>query len=40
MSLDEAGFIIHAFNEASTGDIFVQKSSACLIDLVKALKNI
>ena len=42
MSLDEAvELVIHAFNSASKGDIFVQKSPACTIfDLVTALKEI
>ena len=39
MSLDDAvDLVIHAFKEASHGDIFVQKAPACsLIDLVTAL---
>lgn len=42
MSLDDAvDLVIHAFKEASAGDIFVQKAPACnLIDLVSALKKI
>ena len=42
MSLDESvNLVLHAFNNGSQGDIFVQKSPACsLIDLVTALKNI
>ena len=42
MSLDESvDLVLHAFNNGSQGDIFVQKSSACtIIDLVIALKNI
>ena len=42
MSLDDAvDLVIHAFKEASQGDIFVQKAPACsLIDLVKGLKQI
>ena len=42
MSLDESvDLVLHAFNNASQGDIFVQKSSACtILDLVIALKNI
>ena len=41
MTLDDAvDLVIHAFKEASQGDIFVQKAPACsLIDLVKALKQ-
>ena len=42
MSLDEAvELVVHAFNFASKGDIFVQKSPACTLgDLVTALKEI
>ena len=42
MSLDESvDLVMHAFNNGSQGDIFVQKSPACtLLDLVTALKNI
>ena len=42
MSLDDAvDLVIHAFKEASQGDIFVQKAPACsLIDLVDALKQL
>ena len=42
MSLDDAvELVIHAFKEASQGDIFVQKAPACsLIDLVDALKQL
>lgn len=42
MSLDESvDLVMHAFNNGSQGDIFVQKSPACtLFDLVTALKNI
>lgn len=42
MSLNESvELVMHAFSEGLTGDIFVQKSSACsLLDLSKALKNI
>ena len=42
MSLDESvDLVLHAFNNGSQGDIFVQKSPACtLLDLVIALKNI
>lgn len=42
MSLDDAvDLVIHAFKEASHGDIFVQKAPACsLIDLVTALKKL
>ena len=42
MSLDESvDLVLHAFNNGSQGDIFVQKSSACtIIELVIALKNI
>ena len=42
MTLDDAvDLVIHAFKEASQGDIFVQKAPACnLINLVKALKKI
>ena len=42
MSLDESvDLVLHAFNNGSHGDIFVQKSPACtLLDLVTALKNI
>ncbi len=42
MTLDDAvDLVIHAFKEASQGDIFVQKAPACnLVDLVKALKKI
>ncbi len=42
MTLDDAvDLVMHAFNEASQGNIFVQKAPACtLIDLVKALKQI
>ena len=42
MSLDESvDLVLHAFNNGSQGDIFVQKSSACtIIDLVIALKII
>ena len=42
MSLDESvDLVLHAFNNGSQGDIFVQKSPACtILDLVSALKNI
>ena len=42
MSLDESvDLVLHAFNNGSQGDIFVQKSPACtILDLVTALKNI
>ena len=42
MTLDDAvELVIHAFKEASQGDLFVQKAPACtLIDLVSALKQI
>tara|TARA_Y100001978_G_scaffold161491_1_gene147791 strand:+ start:8 stop:418 length:411 start_codon:yes stop_codon:yes gene_type:complete len=42
MSLDDAVELVnHAFQFASKGDIFVQKSPACTIqDLAKALKEI
>ena len=42
LSLDESvDLVMHAFNNGSQGDIFVQKSPACtLLDLVNALKNI
>ena len=42
MSLDESvDLVLHAFNNGSQGDIFVQKYSACtIIDLVIALKII
>ena len=42
MSLEEAvDLVIHAFQSAENGDIYVQKSSACTLhDLVKALKII
>ena len=42
MSLDESvDLVLHAFNNGSQGDIFVQKSPACtIIDLVTALKKI
>ena len=42
MSLDEAvNLVFHAFENAKSGDIFIQKSSACTIrDLVIALKEI
>ena len=42
MSLDESvDLVLHAFNNGSQGDIFVQKSPACtILDLVIALKNI
>ena len=42
MSLDEAvNLVFHAFENAKSGDIYIQKSSACTIkDLVIALKEI